>query len=242
MPFKYFNPDITLSAYIQCYWELTGADAAFDTLHPDGCIDVIVNTGDPFTVHQKNITLEAGGIYLGGALTAAIHEAVPPGVRLLGIRFIPGCFGYFYPPSSLGDIRDNCIPVDDSYVPGLNLLKQSPVAALDAFYKKRLRTFDNPALKSLSSIIACGGNTTLKEIAAACNRSKRQTERTFKKLVGLSPKQFCHVAKYIRTQQLLKGKSDGETLLGIALEAGYYDHAHLTKSFKKIALRTPGGK
>ncbi|HMR84953.1 MAG TPA: AraC family transcriptional regulator [Niabella sp.] len=242
MPFEFFSPDKMLKPYIQCYWTLTGNDTTFDTLHPDGCVDVIANLGEDFLSKQKNILLKKNGVYLGGALTEAVCEKVPVGIFILGVRLVPGCFGCFYPPKILSKVRNDCVRVEDAYLPPLQALKNDPIPALNTFFQRRLYTSYNPLQNAVAIIANCAGNITLTEIAADCNKSKRQTERIFNQMIGLSPKQFCKVLQYAHVQKLLANRPDNETLLSVAIDAGYYDHAHLTKSFKKIALRTPGEK
>jgi len=242
MPFEYFKPCAGLSSYIHSYWTLKGAEGTFDVLYPDTCVDIVVNMGERFAANQQNVVLEMQKVYLGGALTEAIYEKIPEGVYLLGVRFLPGCFGCFYPPCPLGDMRDGCIELSEDFLPPLPALVQNPLAALDVFFCRKIRSFHNPIKDAADKIKQSGGNIPLTEIAATCNKSPRQTERLFKQHVGLTPKQFCKIVKYTQLHKLLAAKKATDTLLGLALKTGYYDHAHLTKQFKKITRNTPSGK
>lgn len=242
MPFEYFSPCTDLRRYIHSYWTLKGDDELYDALYPDACVDIVVNLGERFDTNVNNVTLESHGVYLGGALTEAMYAKIPLGVYLLGIRFLPGCFAHFYPTFSLGDMADNCVRLDHDYLPPWQVLMSDPGSALDHFFLKRFRQFHNPVKEAAGEIIRSGGNIPLAEIAALCNKSLRQTERVFKQHIGLTPKQFCKIIKYMQVTKLLAAKSPSDTLLAIALNAGYYDHAHLTKEFKKITRSTPSGK
>jgi AraC-like DNA-binding protein len=65
--------------------------------------------------------------------------------------------------------------------------------------------------------------------------------------LGISPKEFIKIARFqevlrrlqqIRPQSVLQdgpGDIPQESLLRIAFELGYYDHAHLTNEFKRYA-------
>ncbi|WP_126244184.1 helix-turn-helix transcriptional regulator [Chitinophaga rhizosphaerae] len=242
MPFAYFLPGAALKPYIQSYWTLKGNDDTYDILYPDGCIDMIVNLGGKFVVTQKGVVLEERGVYLGGALTEAIYEKIPAGVYLLGVRFAPGCFGHFYPSRLLSDLRDDCIQVNSEFAPPTQELLQDPITALDGFYTEKLADFHHPVKDAAAKILQSGGNATLNEIAAICRKSPRQTERIFKQHIGLTPKQFCRIVKYSCTQELLAARAPEETILAIALAAGYYDHAHLAREYKRISRWTPSGK
>lgn len=239
MPFQYFQPHITLTDYIQCYWILTGKDDIMDVLLPDGCVDVIANVGITFFVEEKDTVLETDKIYLGGALTEAISAIVPEGVKLLGVRFHPGCFAHFYPVLRLSSIANACINVPTDYFPELKNSMADPVPALNTFYLKKLRQFHNPVSHPIRKIIDSNGNCTIKQIANLSFTTCRQLERKFKEYVGLSPKQFSSVLKFNYAHSRIESKKNTETLLDIALEAGYYDHAHFCKEFKKVTKRNP---
>jgi AraC-like DNA-binding protein len=242
MPFEYFNPSADLSRYIHSYWTLRGDDETYDVLYPDACVDVVVNMGERYDTNINNVILESQRVYLGGTLTEAMYAKIPEGVYLLGIRFLPGCFSHFYPTRPLADMTDTCVELSEDYVPPFHLLAQDPIRALDAFFLKRFQEFHNPVKDATAEIIRSGGNLPITEIAATCNKSLRQTERVFKQHIGLTPKQFCKIVKYTNVMKLLADKSPQDTLLDVALEAGYYDHAHFTKEFKKITRHTPSGK
>lgn len=242
MPFSYFVPSVALRPYIQCYWILEGDGNIQDVLYPDGCIDIIANLGEPLLVREKGVLLEPHCVYLGGAITEAIYQYVPTGVRLLGVRFHPGCYEYFYKPETLADIKDDCIRVTNAMLPPLEYLMENPLAALNIFFASRIKSFDNGIKAAIDMIIKNRGNTSLSAIAEHCHKSPRQTERIFKRTVGLTPKQFCNIIQFSNLQKLLYTKKKNETLLGVALDAGYYDHAHLTKAYKKITRHHPSGK
>jgi AraC-like DNA-binding protein len=68
--------------------------------------------------------------------------------------------------------------------------------------------------------------------------SERHLRRVFREVVGLSPKAFF---KLMRFERALKAAKDGRDLSwsDIAVDAGYYDQAHLIADFRSIAGATP---
>jgi len=242
MPFSYFVPSAALRPYIQCFWILEGGGSIPDVLYPDGCIDIIANLGKQLLVREKEVLLEPDCVYLGGAITEAIYQYIPMGVRLLGVRFQPGCYEYFYKPQMLADIKDGCIRVANNMLPSIECLKENPLLSLNIFFASRINFLDNGIKDAIDMIVKKKGNTNLSAIAGHCHKSPRQTERIFKRTVGLTPKQFCNIIQFSNLQKLLYTKTSNETLLGVALDAGYYDHAHLTKAYKKITRHRPSQK
>lgn len=75
-------------------------------------------------------------------------------------------------------------------------------------------------------------------LAKEIGMSQRQLEREFKTVVGLSPKQLARVVQFQNMVGLLKTKGE-ESLLQLAVDGGYSDHAHFTNSFKEFSGITP---
>jgi AraC-like DNA-binding protein len=68
--------------------------------------------------------------------------------------------------------------------------------------------------------------------------SERHLRRVFREVVGLSPKAFF---KVMRFERALKAARDGRNpgWSEIAVDAGYYDQAHMIADFRSIAGTTP---
>ncbi len=89
----------------------------------------------------------------------------------------------------------------------------------------------------LDKVYASGGQLSVDALSGAGHVSKRTMERIFKENVGIPPKEFIRI---VRFQEVLKrlrqaGSVNEESLLRVAFDLGYYDHAHLTNEFKKYA-------
>jgi len=52
---------------------------------------------------------------------------------------------------------------------------------------------------------------------------------------GTAPKEFLKIIRFQEALKRLQLNTSQESLLRIAYELGYYDHAHLTNEFKKYA-------
>jgi AraC-like DNA-binding protein len=66
--------------------------------------------------------------------------------------------------------------------------------------------------------------------------SQRQLERDMQRWFNLPPKQFALTAQF---QRLLHLAARGESLSGIAAEAGFVDQAHMTRTVKRFTGMTP---
>jgi PAS domain S-box-containing protein len=76
-----------------------------------------------------------------------------------------------------------------------------------------------------------------KELAKMAGLSLSQFDRTFRRTIGSSPRQYmlrvCIEAACLRLAR------SGETVSTIALEFGFYDHAHFTRCFRQTMGMTP---
>jgi transcriptional regulator GlxA family with amidase domain len=64
-------------------------------------------------------------------------------------------------------------------------------------------------------------------------------ERNFKKLIGLSPKEYSNIIRFQNALSLIKNSSQRRSLLDIAFECGYYDHSHLSNEIKQKTGLSP---
>jgi AraC-like DNA-binding protein len=75
------------------------------------------------------------------------------------------------------------------------------------------------------------------ELAQRAGLSVSQFERIFRSNLGLSPRQYL---MRIRIEESARALAEGhETITAIAHRFGFYDHAHFTRSFRKVMGTTP---
>jgi AraC-like DNA-binding protein len=75
------------------------------------------------------------------------------------------------------------------------------------------------------------------ELALRAGLSVSQFERVFRSSLGLSPRQYL---VRIRVEESARALAEGhESITAIAQRFGFYDHAHFTRSFRKIMGTTP---
>lgn len=79
---------------------------------------------------------------------------------------------------------------------------------------------------------------SVQQLANDTGISQRHLSRRFQKHIGLSPKEFLRVSRFVRSLQHLK-KFPALSLTDIAYESGYYDQAHFIRDYKIYAGYTP---
>lgn len=76
--------------------------------------------------------------------------------------------------------------------------------------------------------------------ALQANLSYRQFDRAFKCCTGISPKDFRSLVR-LDLAYLIKNRHPQKDWMTIALESGFYDYQHLSKSYKKFTGLSPTG-
>lgn len=112
------------------------------------------------------------------------------------------------------------------------------IALIERFLLNRMngRTADEMVLAAIREIQNAGGQLRMKELAASLHVSQDVFEKRFRRVAGLSAKQFSYIIKM--KSVVAKGRS-GQTLAQIALDAGYFDQPHFNKDFKLFTGLTP---
>lgn len=91
----------------------------------------------------------------------------------------------------------------------------------------------------LNLIYSTKGQIRVEDLATNTGMSNRQLVRKFNDTIGLSPKEFARIIKFISSLHYLKQNSE-TNLSAVAHNLGYYDQAHFIHDFKEYSGLTPG--
>jgi PAS domain S-box-containing protein len=81
-------------------------------------------------------------------------------------------------------------------------------------------------------------NLHMAELAASASLSKSQFNRKFSRLFGTTPREYLLRVRTNAACRLLE--TTDLTVTAIALETGFFDHSHFTRTFRRITNVTPG--
>jgi AraC-like DNA-binding protein len=196
---------------------------------PDGCIDLVFARRRPTADYQA---------FIVGTMTRPIIEPLTSHADYIAVRFAPGGFRHFFdaPPSEL---TDRIIPLDSLSVPS-SLAEQvagcdnvqARLSILESELSRRLRpeVEDSALTRILETIAGCRGNVAMEQLGRIASWSPRHLRRMFRDCVGVGPKTFCRIARFLSALRVLR-RSPRPDLLNVALDAGYYDQAHFIHEF-----------
>ena len=82
-------------------------------------------------------------------------------------------------------------------------------------------------------IIEAGGNIKMEELAEKMGFTARHIGKEFEKNLGISPKLFAQIVKLQVTMNRIVSDRDA-LLVDIAVDSGFFDHAHMNRMYKKM--------
>jgi AraC-like DNA-binding protein len=184
-----------------------------------------------------------------------------PGDQLLVLEFMPGSNTAFL-RCAVSDLTNRCADITQMIRNGIRLKKIAerdiPVS-LKALLMSRVLRVESFERESdylihfcTEEILRAGGAIKISELAKKAGFTERYISQIFGRHIGLSPKTYAEI---IRLQTSLgnvlaadgqKGQAAKKSLLEIAVENGYFDHAHMNRAYQRFlhcssgALRRKG--
>jgi AraC-like DNA-binding protein len=240
---KQVKPHHALANYIDCFWSIEGERAAMHTerIFPDGSPGLVLNVGEKCITDNGLVTMQPGSVYLVGAMTSYKETYLNEKHHLVGVCFKPGAFSRFYNYIPLAEITEQTVELEKTLAPDISKMKELSFAELNAFFFKRFKT----PKQDLSSIVECikatKGQITVDALAKKNYTTPRQLERSFHKHIGITPKEFINITRFQHAFAEITHNKKYKSLLNIAIEHGYYDHAHLTNDVKRYTGLPPSG-
>ena len=248
--YRELRPHPALSPFIDAYWTVTGHNAGFvpDKVLPDACVDIIFNAGPAFAAEIGATRMDRGHAYLIGTMTRFKEMIRPPATRLIGIRFKPGGFPFFYDHQLLKNTADKTIEFDPGLLPDIpEPYRQTKIpeypsnlaALLDRFFCNRLAAPSQQILTLITTVHQAEGRLTVTELARRNFITTRQLERLFSLHLDIAPKELINVTRFRYAFSKIRQESPRKRLLDIACECGYYDHAHFTNDIRRYTGSSP---
>jgi len=253
MNYSTFEPNPDLKTFIQCYWTLESAKEDHpekQTIVPDGCMEMIFHYGDLYRQYPPDgSSIIQPKCFVIGQLTRPL-EIEPTGeTGIFSVRFHPDGFLPFA-TVPIKEMENTAVSLEELFSKGGQEIAQQVLHAksvmerikyVEAFLLNQLttsETVDRVVKSVIETIFTANGQLSVNELSRQTNINRRQLERKFSLIIGLSPKQL---SKTIRLQTALKMLLNKEftSLTHLAYENEFYDQAHFIKEFKEFTGFTP---
>lgn len=253
MNYHTFEPCNDLSTLVKCYWTLESPKAEKpnrQTIVPDGCMEMIFHYGDLYKQYMENgSSIIQPRCFVFGQLTKPL-EIEPTGkTGIFSVRFYPDGFLPFA-TIAIKEIENKAVSLEKLFDEDgltieqaiLNTTSTSErINHIETFLLSRLalvEAIDKIIKSTIETIVTANGQLAIDELSKLNNINRRQLERKFSTVVGLSPKQLSKTIRLQTTLKMLINKKF-TSLTGLAYEGEYYDQAHFIRDFKEFTGLTP---
>lgn len=245
--------DEPLTEYIQTIWAMESENDKDiyprSLIMPDGIVEIIFHYETPFYTWQDGKQFLQPENFAVSMMQQYTEIASSRKTGFISVRFFPwGAYHFFDEPvqnfldrtidatklwgkDSEKIIKElkNLSSLDDRF-------KTVELFLLEKLhqYKKNSQETDN----AIKLIRETKGTLTIEEVCAKTGFSKKQLERNFLASVGIMPKLFSRITRFLNICQNL-GEQKDKTLTQLTYECGFYDQAHFIKEFKAFSGFTP---
>jgi AraC-like DNA-binding protein len=242
-----------IAAVIECVWSVTDpvarADRPADRILPDGCPELIVHLGARFARYVDGRAVRQPAAFLAGTLSRPWIIQAPARIATIGVRFRPGGFTALF-GGSLAGTADREVPLNAlpeavravvAAVRGAPAIPSARLRAAErwllAFVARLPRGLDpSSCLPAVRLVHRRRGRIAVDALAAAVALPRRRLERLFRRETALSPKQYIRIVRLNALLRQLEAP-DRARLVDLAIDAGYFDQAHLAREFRALAAR-----
>ncbi|MCG8480781.1 MAG: helix-turn-helix transcriptional regulator [Spirochaetales bacterium] len=261
MLLKVYEPPHPLRTFVHSiiYYEGYNGLGAYETLLPDGFSQLIIplDEQDRFALPIGGDELALRRAWIAGVQTGPLRYRSEQNATTLCIRFEPGGLHCLLGiPAS--EFRDHIV---EAALVSRNLVEPLRDTLCTVRYRGEVvgaaDTWKNilaVAVRTLRSRIMGGGGgagrmpsviralqggvTALSDIAQRAGYSRKHLIHIFKTHVGISPKKYQRVQRFNIALSLIHGRNHPD-LADIAYQCGYYDQAHFTNDFRRLAGYSP---
>ncbi len=263
MPGCRLKPKPPLAALVECLWYWQGAPGPHlqERLLPQGQAAMILNLRDqPIAIYEDHGgARHYGTAVLSGARSNCFTIDCNQQEHVVGVQFAPGGASPFF-PMPISELEDASFDMADLWGAEAGWVRERILAALTpramlevlaTCLEERLGTCTpgsgdsaltgrlHPAVVYMArELDICDGPGSVQTVTGKIGMSQRRVAQLFHEQVGVSPKTFHRVRRFQHTLARLRGVRQ-VNWADLAIECGYYDQAHLSHDFRRIASMTP---
>jgi methylphosphotriester-DNA--protein-cysteine methyltransferase len=244
LSYREYAPQPSLASLIQSCWTLRDTTGSTETqrIVPDGHPELILNLGAPFEAFRHGKWRLQPQCFLAGQLEGPLLLRPTGPADMIGIRFRPDGAAQVF-GDRMQETTGRFTPVDD-LAPVLARECERAVGSSDIpgevqriFSRTARRRQDDTIAAAVRQMTESRGAVDLVQLARNTGLSLRQFERRFAAVVGLPPKLFCKMQRFVHVFHFMS--EPGAQWIDAALESGYCDQSHLIRDCKQFSGHTP---
>jgi AraC-like DNA-binding protein len=253
MDYSEYDVAEELQPFVKCFWSLEAPAATVaekQRIVPDGCMEMIFHYGDLYEQFNEDGTaITQSRCFVFGQITKPLDIA-PTGVTgIIAARFHPDGFLPFsdIPVQQMENKATELQEIfglkDYSFEEAVlqAATNEERIQLITSFLISKLQTAevrDRITQFGIDALLHSNGQMNVQELSEALQINRRQLERKFSSVIGLSPKQLSKMIRLQNTFRMM-GQKHFTNLTSLAYESGYYDQAHFIKEFKEFTGVSP---
>ncbi len=252
MDYHKYKPSEILEQLVECYFLWEGkVDPPFDVESPPNAFTaLVINFGDPYTVSNKKYrSINVPRVFVSGQSSGTYTLHLQGKVAMLGAVLRPTVLHRLF-GMDMRKLLDERHPLDQVDPSGAAKLQQGLIAdmkntdritLIDDYLKDLARKnegADPEVVEAVKHIFDQKGRGCINDLLPRLAMSRRNFERKFRVMVGLSPKRYSRIRRFGHTCLQIAGHRE-VNLMDALFEAGYYDQSHFIRDFKYFSGRTP---
>jgi AraC-like DNA-binding protein len=217
---------------------------------PDGIVELVLHYETPFYTYKGTSRFRQPEHFAISMMRECIEIESAGKTGFISVRFFPwGAYHFFDTP--VRDFLDQTLDATTLWgSDAQGIIKElKRCGSIEEKFKRveqfllekltRSRKQEDKTGEAIRLIRETKGELTIEEICAKTGFSKKQLERKFMATVGILPKGFSRITRFLNICQNLQ-EHKTKTLTQLSLECGFYDQAHFIKEFKAFSGFTPG--
>jgi len=243
-----------LQPFITVLWSMEG-DSIGETpplrIFPDTCVELVVHYRDPYkTTFADSSSAIQERSFVVAQMKQFMEIQAQGRTGFVAVRFSArGAYRFMNLPmkelanreTGLREIWKNLAGELEERISDAGTMEQRLAIVQEVLLRQLMKSEREDAAIHfcLDEIQQAKGQISMEELAFRTGLSNRQLLRRFSQTIGLSPKEFARITKFLFSLRELK-RAPGQSLTEIAYACGYYDQAHFIHDFREFSGQTPG--
>jgi len=253
MSYRSYIAHPEINAALECSWTLHAEAPRISTIPPDGRPEIVFHLGDLAAERLGGRLVSRPRYAVCGQLTQSLSLATGPSTRVIALRLQPWALTQLFDISS-AELTDKSVELC-AVAPGWGRELEAivewgapideTIRELGASVKRRLAERSAASSMCAPAVVGLenGSIAALDGWAATTGASLRTWQRRFRREIGVGPKVYLRMMRFLRWLALGESRQlgpGGLSLADRALVAGYFDQAHVHRDAQQFAGTSPG--
>lgn len=249
---KFFStePASHLSHLVKQFWIIGNPDPTVvqQKIIPDGYCEIIIHFGDPYRIRLNETWETQDRVLFAGQIRRFFYLENTGSSGMLGIKLMPAAaFALFQREMSF--FTDRVVPLSEmtSRVPPSAMFSRDEIQDDERILAAQTwveQLIDSPVYPTIErtariaqDLIDHKGMINIEDLATQHRITRRQLERAFKKVIGLSPKYYARIMQFNYIFEAMQ--SHDNSWVDVALDSGYFDQSHFIRNFRAFTGESP---